>query len=153
MVELIETRFDIRITLYVTINPYYNSLLCSIAAKKLYTVKFATAPCLVDVPSSAGVQANTLFRSQKIFGQIIGTQCVSKYIKQLITRISRQKDALIPNARALGSTITAVSGISVDDIMVHGNWPSKVVYDSFYGLSPQASSNMTKGILDQQIKL
>ncbi|KAI9305829.1 hypothetical protein BJ944DRAFT_161012 [Cunninghamella echinulata] len=69
-----------------------------------------------------------------------------------MARIGRQKDALIPKTEAFGSTIAAVSGMSVDDIMIHGNWSSKVVFEFFYGLSLKVSSNMTETTLDQQIK-
>ncbi|KAI9305790.1 hypothetical protein BJ944DRAFT_239328 [Cunninghamella echinulata] len=118
----------------VTIHPHDNNLLYPVAAYKLYTAKFATALCLVDILSLARVQVNALFRSQEIFGQAIGTQHISKYIKQLMVRVGRQKGAPIPKARALGSTIAAASGISIDDIMAYG------------------SSNTTKAALDQQLR-
>ncbi|KAI9246759.1 hypothetical protein BY458DRAFT_446618, partial [Sporodiniella umbellata] len=46
--------------------------------------------------------------------------------------------------RALGPTLAAQSGISVDDIVVQGNWSSKDLFEQFYRISVATSTDFTK---------
>ncbi|KAI9255539.1 hypothetical protein BY458DRAFT_442220 [Sporodiniella umbellata] len=50
----------------------------------------------------------------------------------------------LPKARALGATLAAQSGISVDDIVVQGNWSSKNLFEQFYRIFVTTSTDFTK---------
>ncbi|KAK3816519.1 MAG: hypothetical protein J3Q66DRAFT_265753, partial [Benniella sp.] len=49
----------------------------------------------------------------------------------------------LPRARALGSTATIQQDVSVDDVAVHGNWSSSVLFDKFYHLHAATKTNFT----------
>ncbi|KAI8060404.1 uncharacterized protein B0P05DRAFT_590821 [Gilbertella persicaria] len=58
--------------------------------------------------------------------------------------VTRPMGTPIPKVRALGSTLTAESGIAVDDIVVHGNRSSKELFEQFYRISVTTSTDFTK---------
>ncbi|EIE78148.1 hypothetical protein RO3G_02852 [Rhizopus delemar RA 99-880] len=67
-----------------------------------------------------------------------------------MAHVGRPPGAPVPKARALGATLAAQAGVSVDNIVVHGNWSSKSLFEEFYRISVTTSSNFTSGTLDAQ---
>ncbi|ORX42433.1 hypothetical protein DM01DRAFT_1275152, partial [Hesseltinella vesiculosa] len=51
-----------------------------------------------------------------------------------------------PKARALGSTLAAIRGVAIDDILVQGNWTSRNVFHDHYRLSSAHSSDITSTV-------
>ncbi|KAG1433322.1 hypothetical protein G6F56_014617 [Rhizopus delemar] len=56
--------------------------------------------------------------------------------------------APVPKARALGATLAALNGISVDQIVAHGNWSSRAIFEDFYRISVANNTNFTKSTLE-----
>ncbi|KAG1170988.1 hypothetical protein G6F46_000873 [Rhizopus delemar] len=63
---------------------------------------------------------------------------------------SRPSGAPLPKARDLEATLAAQAGVAVDDIVVHGNWSSKALFEQFYRISVLTNSNFTITTLDAQ---
>ncbi|KAI7889038.1 uncharacterized protein EV154DRAFT_424641 [Mucor mucedo] len=67
-----------------------------------------------------------------------------------MTYVTCPSDTSPRRARALASTLAALSEISVDDIVVHGNWSSKDLFGQFYRVSVNTSTDFTRLTLDTQ---
>ncbi|PVU89440.1 hypothetical protein BB561_005354 [Smittium simulii] len=59
----------------------------------------------------------------------------------------KQPNTPIPKARAIGATLAASSGVSSDDIVSHAFWSNYSMFDSYYRLSRDSTSNLTESIL------
>ncbi|KAI7889730.1 uncharacterized protein EV154DRAFT_423322 [Mucor mucedo] len=55
--------------------------------------------------------------------------------------------APVPKARVLGATLVALNAISVDQIVAHGNWSSRSIFEDFYRISVASNTNCTKSTL------
>ncbi|OAQ22192.1 hypothetical protein K457DRAFT_85158, partial [Linnemannia elongata AG-77] len=50
-------------------------------------------------------------------------------------------------ARAIGPTEAIKKGARVDDVVVHGNWSSSIIFDRFYRLTSASAVNFTSLVL------
>lgn len=94
----------------------------------------ATASIIVDSPA--------MKRKMK---QYATTQ--DRYIASISQRLSLPTNTKIPKARAIGSTAAIKQGASVDDVVVHGNWSSSILFDKFYRLNAATATNFTSMVL------
>ncbi|KAI7880462.1 uncharacterized protein EV154DRAFT_401566, partial [Mucor mucedo] len=145
-----EKRAGARITKAITIHPHDNPLLCPVLAYQTYCTKIAHLEAMTPHPVFPDVTINALFRSQKDNTVAIGSERISKHVQSIMTYVTRPSDTPPPKARALASTLAAQSGISVDDIVVHGNWSSKELFEQFYRISVTTSTDFTRLTLDTQ---
>ncbi|KAG1128871.1 hypothetical protein G6F37_013651 [Rhizopus arrhizus] len=145
-----EKRRGSRISKTITIHPHSNSLLCPVAAFMCYRERFASTACMVSHPVFPNIKFNALFRSLKDSNVAIGAERLSKHINSVMQYVSRPAGAPLPKARALGATLAAQAGVAVDDIVVHGNWSSKALFEHFYRISVLTNSNFTVTTLDSQ---
>ncbi|KAG0735619.1 hypothetical protein G6F57_013801 [Rhizopus arrhizus] len=145
-----EKREGTRITKAVTIHPHENPLLCPVLAYQVYHRRIAQLDALTPHPVFPEVTINALFRNQHDHSIAIGSERISKHVKSVMQFISRPSGTPIPKARALASTLAAQSGISVDDIVVRGNWSSKELFEQFYRISVTTSTDFTRVTLNAQ---
>lgn len=145
-----EKRRGSRISKTITIHPHSNSLLCPVAAFVCYREHFASTACMASHPVFPNIKFNALFRSLKDSNVAIGAERLSKHINSVMQYVGRPAGAPLPKARALGATLAAQAGVAVDDIVVHGNWSSKALFEHFYRISVLTNSNFTVTTLDSQ---
>lgn len=145
-----EKRKGYRYTKAVTIHPHPNSLLCPVLAFKSYTARVASPHTRVPYPVMSELSITPLFRNQNNHTQAIGSERISKHIQSIMRFVSRPTGTPIPKTRALASTLAAQTGVAVDDIVVHGNWSSRDLFENFYRISVNTSSNFTSATLDSQ---
>ncbi|KAF9090467.1 hypothetical protein BGX27_002257 [Mortierella sp. AM989] len=77
----------------------------------------------------------------------IGADRIRNHIKAIMSMLDLPEGATVPKARAVGATQAAMRGASLDDIITHGSWASKAMFQNFYRLSSSTSSNFTKIVL------
>lgn len=142
----------VRITKTITVHPHPDSLLCSVMAYSIYVSRITSAKCYTAYPAIPSISIHCLFRSLIDHSQPIGPERTSKYIRRIMTHVAKPDDAPIPMARTLDATLAAQASISVDDIVVQGNWPSETVFEQFYRVSIMISNNLTVDTLDQQLR-
>ena len=111
-----EKRQGNRITKAVTIHPHNNPLLCPVLAYHAYGLKIAHSEAITPHPAFPEILINALFRKLNQHSAAIGHERISKYVQSIMILVSRPLGFPIPKARALGSTLAAQLGISVDDI-------------------------------------
>ena len=64
-----------------------------------------------------------------------------------ISRLFVPKGTRPPKLRALGSTLAAMAGVPIPDIMVQGNWSSPKIFEKHYRLSSVISNNLSVSTL------
>jgi hypothetical protein len=133
----------------VAIHPHDNPLLCPVQLYKDYCSRVANTPCIVSHPTMPNTTLNALVRSVKQPSKALTPERISKYVKQIMTQVERSDPtAPIPKARALGATLAALNGISVDQILAHGNWSSRAIFEDFYRISVSNNTNFTNSTLE-----
>ncbi|ORE04365.1 hypothetical protein BCV72DRAFT_313135, partial [Rhizopus microsporus var. microsporus] len=145
-----ETRQGSRITKTITIHSHPDLLLCPVTAYSVYVSRIASVTYYIAHPAFPLINIHCLFRSLADHSQPIGPERISKHIRRIMTQVGKPDDAPVPKARALGATLAAQAGIAVDDIVVHGNWSSKAIFEQFYRISAMTNNNLTLATLDQQ---
>ncbi|KAF1807773.1 hypothetical protein V8B55DRAFT_1319799 [Mucor lusitanicus] len=146
-----ETRQGSRITKTVTIHPHANHLICPVSAYKEYQCRVASSAVLVPYPVLPDVRIHAFRRSLKNHSAPIGPERISKHIQPIMQFVSRPAGCPLPEARALGATLAAQqAGVSVDDIVVHGNWSSQDLFENFYRISSTTANDFTTQTLNQQ---
>ncbi|ORE09660.1 hypothetical protein BCV72DRAFT_201198 [Rhizopus microsporus var. microsporus] len=65
-------------------------------------------------------------------------------------KVGRSAQAPVPKARGLAATLAAQAGVSVDNIVAHGSWSSRDIFEHYYRLSSATSTNFSVSTLDQQ---
>ncbi|ORX54378.1 hypothetical protein DM01DRAFT_1286810 [Hesseltinella vesiculosa] len=68
-------------------------------------------------------------------------------MKHFLKMIPRPPSVRHPKARSLGSTMAASAGAPIDDILAHGNWSSRGIFNDFYRLAASTYSDMTPVVL------
>ncbi|KAF9943546.1 hypothetical protein BGZ70_005810 [Mortierella alpina] len=71
---------------------------------------------------------------------------ISVYMKT-ITRLMVPPGVRFPKLRALGSTLAALAGVPVADIMVQGHWSSPKIFEKHYRLSSATANNISLSTL------
>ncbi|CEG76408.1 hypothetical protein RMATCC62417_11307 [Rhizopus microsporus] len=67
-----------------------------------------------------------------------------------MVRTAKPAQASVPKARELAATLAAQAGVSVDNIVTHGPWSSRDIFEHYYRLSSATSTNFSVSTLDQQ---
>ncbi|KAI9468524.1 MAG: hypothetical protein EXX96DRAFT_492759, partial [Benjaminiella poitrasii] len=147
-----ERRRRLRITKVVNIHPHSDPLLCPVLAYRTYCTKIAYTAVRKPHPTAPDIIINPLFRSLNDYLIPIGSERISKHIHTVMQHVSRPVGAPFPKARALGSTLAAASGVPVDDIVTHGNWSSRTMFEHFYRISSTTQLNITNHTLNSQPK-
>ncbi|KAF9369444.1 hypothetical protein CPB97_003591, partial [Podila verticillata] len=101
----------------------------------------------VEHPKDPSIKYCPLMRNLRDPSKHIGAQHISKHITAISQHLCLPKGTKIPKARAIGSTAAIKQGASVDDVVVHGNWSSSIIFDKFYHLNAATATNFTSMVL------
>ncbi|CEG84827.1 hypothetical protein RMATCC62417_18579 [Rhizopus microsporus] len=145
-----EKRRGQRIIKAITIHPHHNLLLCPVAAFEAYKSRIAYSICITEHPIFPNQQLHRFLRSIKYHSIPIGAERISHYIKQIMVRAAKPAQAPVPKARGLATTLAAQADASVDNIVAHGSWSSRDIFEHYYRLSFATSTNFSVSTLDQQ---
>ncbi|KAI9300168.1 hypothetical protein BJ944DRAFT_171258 [Cunninghamella echinulata] len=145
-----EKRGGSHITRTVTIQPNSDPLLCPVAAFKQYYSIIKSIHCYQPHPIIPDNNINMVFRSSRNINQALTVQRIAKHISFYMSMVSRSKNAPLPKARALASTLAAQAGVPIDDIVAHGSWSSKAIFEQFYRISSVTATNFTDITLNKQ---
>ncbi|KAG2209026.1 hypothetical protein INT45_008135 [Circinella minor] len=145
-----EKRCGIRITKTVVIHPHSDQLVCPVTTYEVYCSRVASTLVSVPHPVFPQVSLVPLLRYVNHHDQSLSSQRISKYINQIMKFVGRPPGAPLPKARALGATLAAQAGVSVENLVVQGNWSSRKMFEQFYRISIRTKENFTSSTLDTQ---
>ncbi|KAG0281534.1 hypothetical protein BGZ96_001101, partial [Linnemannia gamsii] len=83
--------------------------------------------------------------SDKGWEIVIGNKSWSVYMNTISRLFCPRVPA--PKLRALGSTLAAMAGVPIPDIMFQGNWSSPKIFEKHYRLSSIISNNLSVSTL------
>ncbi|KAF9580166.1 hypothetical protein BGW38_003301, partial [Lunasporangiospora selenospora] len=76
-----------------------------------------------------------------------GSERISNRISSASRKPQLPQGTKLLKARAIGSTDAIQQGARVDDVVVHGNWSSSVLFDKLYRLNAATAANFTSMVL------
>lgn len=141
-----ELRQQQRIRKTVVILPHPNVMYCPVAAFQEYYRRVAHA--LVPVPHYKDPEQLyiPLVRNLRNLKQAVTVDRINNHLKHYLEMIPRPPGAPRLKARAIGATRALMKGVSVEDVMIQGNWSSPAIVDSFYRMSRQTANNFTTAV-------
>ncbi|KAF9102087.1 hypothetical protein BGX30_009347, partial [Mortierella sp. GBA39] len=120
--------------------------ICPVQAYTDYRSRTKAADVSVPHPKDKAHSIVPLLRnSRKLTEQVVSTT-ISVYMNT-ISRLFVPKGTRPPKLRALGSTLAAMAGVPIPDIMVQGNWSSPKIFEKHYRLSSVISNNLSVSTL------
>lgn len=133
----------------VTADPVFQSFLKAGHSLGFVDTKheiYSIDPVLTFFRSSPNNQALPLTElAKKLTEQVVSTT-ISVYMNT-ISRLFVPKGTRPLKLRALGSTLAAMAGVPIPDIMVQGNWSSSKIFEKHYRLSSVISNNLSVSTL------
>ncbi|KAI7825642.1 hypothetical protein BC939DRAFT_395857 [Gamsiella multidivaricata] len=142
-----ETRGGNRICRYTTVKSHDDTLLCPVKTLTEYLRRIQGHDIDVPHPKDASIRYRPLLRDVRDPSRHVGAERISNHIAFISRKLNLPKDAKLPKARAIGSTAAIKQGARVDDVVVHGNWSSSVLFDKFYRLNAATATNFTSMVL------
>ena len=138
-----EKRLGQRITKSVTIQRHQEVHCCPVDAFRTYHRRMAYRPCSFPHPALPHVSLHYLLRDVRDCHRPIYAQRISNHINSVMQLLPTARGGKRLKARALGATRAVLAGASVDDVVMHGGWASRAIFDSFYRLSTETSTNFS----------
>jgi hypothetical protein len=135
-----------RIVKQVTISPHSNPRLCPVNAYTAYVSRLKDTSLTVPHPKDPERSIAPLIRFVKDHSQAAQATTIGQHMARITKRMIAP-DKAAPKLRALGSTLAALAGVPVADIMVQGNWSSPKVFERHYRLSSAIASNISVSTL------
>ncbi|ORE09498.1 hypothetical protein BCV72DRAFT_260772 [Rhizopus microsporus var. microsporus] len=148
-----EKRRSQRIVKTITTHPHYNLLLYPVTAFEACKSRIAYSTRITEHPIFPNQQLHRFFRFIQGYRISIGAERISHRIKQIMVRVAKPAQAPVLKARGLAATLAAQAGVSVDNIVAHGFWPSCDIFEHYYCLSSATSTKFSVSSLDQQPRL
>ncbi|CAO3608961.1 unnamed protein product [Cunninghamella blakesleeana] len=145
-----EKRKGLHITRNVAIHPHPSKALCPVDAYSEYVKRINKVKCITNHPIINTITLNRCFRHVLHPHKPLQSERISKYIQMIMKKVKRPNGAPIPKSRALASTLAAKAGVPIDDIVAHGHWSSRDIFEQFYRISAQGT-NMTEETLNEQL--
>jgi hypothetical protein len=142
-----EKRLGQRIHKDVTIRQHSDPLLCPVATLRSYLDRHAHRPCQFPHPVLPHVHINYLVRDIRDYHRPVYAQRISNHIKTIMSLLPNHPPRGRLRARALGSTRALLAGASTDAVVNHGHWSSQSIFDNFYRLSTESTTNFTALVL------
>ncbi|KAI9466494.1 hypothetical protein BDB00DRAFT_751203, partial [Zychaea mexicana] len=138
-----ERRQGQRITKTISIDSHEEPLFCPVTAFAVYKTRFASQSCHAPHPVLSEHNITSLFVICTILlNTSVHNELASTSISLWLLSQSPPGGRRI-RARALGSTRAAWAGAVVDDIVAHGSWSSRQMFDLFYRISRETRSNLS----------
>ncbi|OAQ27033.1 hypothetical protein K457DRAFT_668756 [Linnemannia elongata AG-77] len=122
-------------------------ILCPVNTIRAYLDRHARSILKSPHPTLLDITIYPLIRYTKDATSALSSQRISKHIKSLMVLMPLANGS-IPKARAAGSTIAALKGVPIDDVITQGNWASHSTYLRFYRISSRTRTNFTSVLLN-----
>jgi len=125
-----------------------NKRLCPVEAYLEYTHRIRDSTLTIKHHMNESIEITPLLRFIKDPNKALRVNTIGVYMSTISKMIpGLPVDKPPPKARAIGSTLAAMSGTATQDIMVQGNWSSTAIFEKHYRLSNRTSSNITSVVL------
>ncbi len=141
-----ERRGRQRIIKYVRISRHPDVHICPVQAYSAYRTRTLATDIPLPHPKDPAVRITPLIRHSKDLTKPLLSTTISVYMNT-ITRLMLPPGVRPPKLRALGSTLAALAGVPVADIMVQGHWSSPKIFEKHYRLSSATTNNISLSTL------
>jgi hypothetical protein len=141
-----EKRGKQRIIKYVHLSRHTDLAICPVHAYTTYRSRTMAMDVPVPYPKDNTHSIVPLFRHSKRPTEPVVSTTISVYMNT-ISRLFVPKGTRPPKLRALGSTLAAMAGVPIPDIMVQGNWSSPKIFEKHYRLSSVILNNLSVSTL------
>ncbi|KAF9340385.1 hypothetical protein BGX26_009012 [Mortierella sp. AD094] len=141
-----EKRNGQRIIKYITIGGHPDTSLCPVRAYTAYLARLTEVAIRVPHPKDPVREYTPLIRFTKDHSKPATATTIAGHMNR-VSALMVPKGSKAPKLRALGSTLAAISGVPIADIMVQGNWSSPKVFEKHYRLSSATSNNISLSTL------
>lgn len=141
-----EKRGRQRIIKYVHLSKHSDQAVCPVHAFTIYRARTMAADVPIPHPKDDKQFITPLFRHSNNPAKPLCSTTISVYMNT-ISRLFVPKGVRPPKLRALGSTLAAMAGVPIPDIMVQGNWSSPRIFEKHYRLSSVISNNLSVSTL------
>ena len=121
--------------------------MCPVATFTEYYTHIINITCSVPHPKAKSVCYVPLICNCKDLTQLVGSDMISQHARVLNDLLKLPKDMKAPHGCATGSSAAHQAGIPSSDIMAYANWSSSVLFDKFYHLGSNTSTNFTTTVL------
>jgi hypothetical protein len=139
-----ETRNGQPIHKCITIKCHDDPLLCPVQTMTEYLHRIHDHKIMVPHPKNKTELYRPLIRDVRFPKKPVGNDTISNHIASITELLSLPENA---KARAIGPTEAIKKGARVDDVVVHGNWSSSIIFDRFYRLTSASAVNFTSLVL------
>ncbi|KAF8945137.1 hypothetical protein BGZ46_006103, partial [Entomortierella lignicola] len=129
-----EKRNGQRIIKHITIGGHPDPALCPVKAYTAYLARLDEVDIRVPHPKDPTREYTPLIRFTKDHSKPATSTTIAGHMNR-VSSLMVPKGSKAPKLRALGSTLAAISGVPIADIMVQGNWSSPKVFEKHYRLS------------------
>jgi hypothetical protein len=141
-----EKRGKQRIIKYVHLSRHTDLAICPVHAYSVYRTRTTSMDAPVPHPKDETHYIVPLLRHSKRPSEPLVSTTISVYMNT-ISRLFLPNGVRPPKLRALGSTLAAMAGVPIPDIMVQGNWSSPRIFEKHYRLSSVVSNNLSVSTL------
>jgi len=131
-----------RVIKHVTISPHPDPKLCPVEAYTSYLARLPDPLMRYPHPKDPDRDMAPLIRFINNLSQVARPTTISCHMAKVSQKMAIQ-GSKAPKLRALGSTLAAIAGVPVADIMVQGNWSSPKVFEKHYRLSSATANNIS----------
>ncbi|KAG0310922.1 hypothetical protein BG000_006864 [Podila horticola] len=121
--------------------------MCPVATFTEYYTRIVDITCSVPHPKAKSVLYVPLIRNCKDLAQPVGKDTISRHARLLNDLLQLPKDMKAPRGHATGSSAAHQAGVPSSDITAYANWSSSVLFDKFYRLGSNTSTNFTTTVL------
>ncbi|PVU91193.1 hypothetical protein BB561_004518 [Smittium simulii] len=115
-----------------------------------YKLRVAFTLCPTPHVNNDSLIVNRLLRQLNNYSKPLAVDSITRYIQKLSILIARPDNTSVPKARAIGATLAASAGASTDDIVNHAFWSNYSMFDEYYRLSRNLTTNLTESILSRK---
>lgn len=99
---------------------------------------------MVQHPNLKDIKLNALVRTTTNTAATLSPDRIPHYVYTVTEHVERTPpSAPVPKARAIDATLAALNGLSADQIVAHGNWSSRSIFEDFYRISVSNNTNFT----------
>ncbi|KAF9991660.1 hypothetical protein BGZ80_008981, partial [Entomortierella chlamydospora] len=117
--------------------------LCPVKTYNVYRIRTSSFDKKMAHPKDRNTRFTPLMRNCQDLSLPISTDRISNHMQSVSQFIPSWDDSQKLKARAIGATMALRNGVSVDDVMVQGNWSSTDIVNEFYRLSRSTALNFT----------
>lgn len=141
-----ERRGKQRIIKYVHLSKHNDPAVCVVEAYHAYRARTLAMDLPIAHPKDPNYTIVPLIRNSTALVKPVTSTTISVYMNT-VSRLMVPKNGTLPKLRALGSTLAALAGVPIPDIMVQGNWSSPKIFEKHYRLASITATNISTSTL------